>query len=165
MKKILILFLFISLIYSCKKETKTYQLRILVTNQTTHSIKVKLFPKSDYVSGGNYHSSDIILAELKNTEFDLQGDYEMGLYSTSDLTIRPYDLVTKVFDSINVISINGGKPEIKFTPQTVIGCTNNIFRDNSAWHLEIRNNIDNLLYSMEHGYIEFNDYIFEIRNN
>ena len=158
MKRFGTILLLLSLLVSCKDET-TYQMQILIKNETNRMLTIKLFPKSGYMSGGLYDFSEIGGGSRK-TEFQLDIDSEIELFESGDLSKKPNSLATEVFDSIYVIPSNENKTEIKFTPDTVIGYSENLYDDNSLWIYELRK--FNLQTSFQRNPVESHDYIFTI---
>lgn len=158
MKRFVTILLLLSLLVSCKDET-TYQMQILFKNETNSVLTINLFPKSKYMSVGLYDFSEIGGGSRK-TEFQLGIDSEIELYISGDLSKKPNSLATEVFDSIYVIPSNENKTEIKFTPDTVIGYSENLYDDNSSWIYELRK--FNLQASLKRNPVESHDYIFTI---
>ena len=105
-------------------------MRILIRNNTADILTVKLFPKSKYMSGRLYDFSDIG-GGYRDTEFQLGIDSEIELFISGDLNKQPYSLTAEIFDSIFVISSNENLSEIKFSPDRVIGYSENLY-DNSS---------------------------------
>lgn len=158
MKKFGTILLLLFFWVSCKDET-TYQMQILIKNETNNILTIKLFPKSKYMSGGLYDFSEIGGGSRK-TEFQLGIDSEIELYISGDLNKKPNSLATEVFDSIYVVPSGVNKTEIKFTPDTVIGYSENLYDDNSSWIYELRK--FNLQTSLKRKPVESHDYIFTI---
>ena len=158
MKRFGTILLLLSLLVSCKEET-TYQMQILIKNETNSILTIKLFPKSEYMSGGLYDFSEIG-GGYRKTEFQLDIDSEIELYISGDLSKKPNSITTEVFDSIFVITSGVNKTEIKFTPDTVIGYSENLYDDNSKWIYELRK--FNLQTSFKRNPVESHDYIFAI---
>lgn len=148
----------IILIGSCKKET-TYQLQILVKNNTASKLKVTLFPKSKYMYGDLYDFCDFG-GGYADTTFDIDSNSQKSIYISNNLDQKPYDLVTKITDSIYIKPYDKGTGIMKFSKDTVIGYSDNLFSDNSIWIYEKKNSYEKTNFSTHP--IESHDYIFEI---
>lgn len=158
MRQMIIYSLLISLFYSCKEKT-SYQLRILIKNETETSLKLTLFPKVEYLDGSLYDFSEIG-GGYRNTTFEITPGIEQELYITSDLKIAPNSLAAKVFRSIQISPSNGNELELKFSPDTVIGYTGNLYKETSDWIHEIRD--FDLQTNISRNPVESHDYIFVI---
>jgi len=158
MRQLIICSLLISLLYSCKEKT-SYQLRILIKNETVTSLKLSLFPKVEFLNGGLYDFSEIG-GGYRNTTFEITPGLEQELYITSDLKIQPNSLAAKVFNSIQISPSNGNNIELKFSPDTVIGYTGNMYKETSDWIYEIRD--FDLQTNISRNPVESHDYIFVI---
>ena len=157
MKRFALILLILSLLTSCEKTT--YQMRILIRNNTADILTVKLFPKSKYMSGRLYDFSDIG-GGYRDTEFQLGIESEIELFISGDLNKQPYSLTAEIFDSIFVISSNENLSEIKFSPDRVIGYSENLYDNSSLWIYELRNY--NLPTNFKKNPVEYHDYIFAI---
>ncbi len=157
MKRFALILLILSLLTSCEKTT--YQMRILIRNKTSDILTVKLFPKSEYMSGRLYVFSDIG-GGYRYTEFQLGIDSEIELYISGDLNKKPYSLTAEIFDSIFVIPSNENLSEVKFSPDIVIGYSENLYDNSSLWIYELRNY--NLRTNFKKNPVESHDYIFAI---
>jgi len=158
MRQLIICSLLISLLYSCKEKT-SYQLRILIKNETETSLKLSLFPKAEYLNGSLYYFSENGNG-FRHTDFEIAPDLEQDLYTTSDLKILPNELVEKVFNSIQISPANGNEIELKFSPETVVGYTENLYKVTSDWIYELRN--FDLQTQLSSHPVESHDYIFVI---
>ena len=150
--------LLISLFFSCEEKTN-YQLRILIKNETDTNLKVSLFPKAEYMNGSLYYFSENGKG-FRHTDFEIAPDLEEDLYTTSDLKILPNELVEKVFNSIQISPINGNEIALKFSPEAVVGYTENLYKATSGWIYELRN-FDLPTMGSRHP-VESHDYIFVI---
>lgn len=158
MRNILIGLIAIILIGSCKKDT-TYQLQILIKNNTGNKLKVTLYPRSKYMYGDLYDFCDFG-GGYADTTFDIDSNDQKSLYISSNLDQKPYDLTSEIFDSIYIKPYDNAIGIMKFSNVTVIGYSDNLFRDNSIWIYEKRNYDENTNFSTHP--IESHDYIFEI---
>lgn len=158
MKQLIIYSLLIGLFYSCREKT-SYQLRILIKNETDTNLKLSLLPKVEYLNGNLYDFSEIG-GGYRNTTFEIASGLEQELYITSDLKILPNSLVEKVFKSIQINTSNGNEIELKFSPDTVIGYTENLYKVTSDWIYEIRD--FDLQTQFSRNPVESHDYIFVI---
>ena len=137
MKRLVFISIMVNLLYSCKEET-SYRMQILIENTTDNKLTVKLFPKTQYIHGDLYDFSDIG-GGFSDTEFEIQQNNKESLYISSNLDQEPYMLISKIFDSINIKPYNKDKIEMKFSIDTVIGYSENLFDSNSTWTYEKRN--------------------------
>jgi hypothetical protein len=160
MKRFGLILLIMSLLASCKDET-TYQMQILIKNETSSLLTIKLFPRN-YISGDLYDFSGIG-GGYRETEFQLGIDSEMELYISGDLNKKPNDLTAEIFDSIRVIPSNENKTEIVFTPDTVIGYSENLYDNRSLWIYKLRN--FDLPTNFQRNPVESHDYIFTISDD
>ena len=161
MKRFGLILLILSLLASCKDET-TYQMQISIRNETSSLLTIKLFPQGDYIYGDLYDFSGIG-GGYRETEFQLEIDSEMELYISGDLNKKPNDLTAEIFDSIHVIPSNENKTEIVFTPDTVIGYSENLYDNSSLWIYELRN--FDLPTNFQRNPVESHDYIFTISDD
>jgi hypothetical protein len=158
MRNLLISLVAIILISSCKKDT-TYQLQIFIKNNTVNKLKVTLYPKSKYMYGDLYDFCDFG-GGYADTTLDIDLNDQKSLYISSNLDQKPYDLTSKIFDSIYVKLYDNGIGIIKFSNDTVIDYSDNLFRDNSNWIYKKNNYSEKTNFSTHP--IESHDYIFEI---
>jgi hypothetical protein len=161
MKQILLSIAIICILFSCKEKT-SYQLQVKLKNETDIDLAVSVFPKAMYLHGTTLYRLTDFGGSYVETTFDLKQDEEHGLYITSDLNKNPYDLITEIFDSIKVQSLNGDEIEMKFSPDKVIGYTENLYATTSRWNFEIRN--FNLQTMFKQNPVESHDYIFVLVN-
>ncbi len=158
MRKLLISLIVLILLGSCKKDT-TYQMQILIKNNTVSKLKVTLFPKSEYMHGDLYDDCDFG-GGYADTTLDIDIGFQKELYISGNLDQKPYDLSSRIFDSIYVKPYDKGTGIIKFLHDTVINYSDNLFRDNSIWIYKKDN------FSLKTDFsthpIESHDYIFEI---
>lgn len=127
----------IILISSCKEKT-SYQMQLLIENKTNNKITVRLFPKSEYLHNELYDFSDFG-GGYSETIFEIEPNQEENLYYSDNLEQTPFDLVSKVFDSIRITPFNEDKVVMLFSADTVIGYSENLFDSTSNWNYEIRN--------------------------
>ncbi len=139
MKKIiknqLILFLLFIFITSCKEKT-SYELGLLIKNNTGDNINVNIFAKGEDLPKGLYPISDFGGGYYKSF-FELYSKDSKYIYCSDNLKQKPFDLVFKIFDSIHIRSVKDDKLLIRFLPDTVIGYSENIFSVDSKWNYEI----------------------------
>lgn len=157
MRKLIILFLLLLLVTSCKKHAEN-QLRILIRNGTDSLMTVKLYPKIEDMKIGKYIYSDIHLI-YHDTTFVPYARLGTELYVTSDISIEPQILLSKIFDSIS-IRMSSGKHVMIFSPQRVINYSKNPFTDKSAWIYE-KNQFE-LVKMWRDYFVESDDYIFVV---
>jgi len=158
MRQLIIYSLLICFFYSCKEKT-TYEMRILIKNETDTSIKLSLFPKVEYQYGSLYDFSEIG-GGYRNTTFEIAPGIEQEFYITSDLKISPSGLAEKVFSSIQISPLNGDDKALEFSQDTVVGYNENLYKESSAWIYEVRN-FDSQTQFSNHP-VESHDYIFAI---
>ena len=136
-KTIALLMMTVFACISCKKKDSIETVQILIQNRTESSIRVTLYPKLEYLSGDLYLRFDIG-GGYNKTEFLLspndKGYYVWSevLVESGDLSVKPYALAAKWFDSI-CISTTNKDHLIKFTHESVTGYSENIFSENSTW--------------------------------
>lgn len=158
MRQLIIYLLLIGLSFSCKEKT-TYQLRILIKNETDTNLNLSLFPNEEYLDGNLYDFSDIG-GGYRPATLEITPGLEQELYITSDLKIKPNSLAEKVFKSIQINTSNGSDTELKFSPDTVIGYTENLYKATSGWIYKVRD--FNLQTQFDKNLVESHDYIFLI---
>lgn len=151
-----LLFIFLSI--SCRKET-TYQMEIILQNDSDSELDVTLFPKSDYICGHFYNYSDFF-DDCADTTFILEINDDKSLFLSSNLNQTPFDLVSKIFDSIYINPLNGNQAVMKFSSNKVVGYPENLFDSNSTWVYEKRNY--GLKTNLSTQPIESNNYTFII---
>jgi|WetSurMetagenome_2_1015567.scaffolds.fasta_scaffold20890_3 hypothetical protein len=156
--RVAITLLLLSLSISCKEKT-TYQMQILIKNETNSILTIKLYPKSAYMSGEHYDFS-AIGGGYQKTESQLEIDTELLLYISGDINQKPDAVASQVFDSIHVISADESKAELKFSPGTVIGYSDNLYDDDSEWNYELRK--FDLQTNFQKNPVESHDYTFVI---
>ena len=126
---------------SCKKNVSDSEdLEISIQNRTADIIGVTLFPKEEYTRGGFYRMSDFgggyLLPEFNlSPNNDAWYNWDEVIFVTRDLSIKPYMLASKIFDSIH-ISLKDNVT-LKFTHENVTGYSENIFSENSTWDFRI----------------------------
>lgn len=158
MKKLIGSIILLCFLNSCNEET-FYQLQIIIKNETTSELNVKVFPKSEYRLRDLYDFG--IGGGYRETEFQIGPTDEIQLFSTEDLKIEPNTLTAQVFDSITVNSTDGNI-KIKFSLSTVVGYPDNLYNDPSKWYYEIRHYDEPTQF--KRNLIESHDYIFTITN-
>ena len=126
----------LTFIFSSCKEKVSENLLLLIENRTDSPIYIRLYPKKTTASGGFYPMSDRKKGVLGILESDLSLHEDRVLYYSKDLTVKPYVLTSNIFDSIYVRKQNSDTI-IKFTHNSVIGYSENIFAENSIWDYKI----------------------------
>jgi hypothetical protein len=136
-KNILIILFFAGIVFTACVRTSEL-MTIHIQNDTDSPIHVRLFPKEKYLYDSNRYNSregsENIFAE---NEFLLGFEGNRRLFLSFDLTVEPYTLVKNVFDSIYISTESKDHVIIKFTHDTAIGYSENIFTENSIWNLRI----------------------------
>jgi len=123
-------------------ETEREELQILIQNRTDSPIHISLYPNDKYLTPLDGFVATDVGGGGRDTEFSLSPNegnrYVWGevVFTSSDLSIKPYILASKVFDSIHISTENIDKV-IKFTHETVTGYSENIFSENSTWDFKI----------------------------
>jgi hypothetical protein len=133
MKKIALLILMCFLLSAC--ESSYDQVTILLKNNNDKAMQVTLYPKKEFIQGSLYKFSSIG-SGYRETTFSIEPGMEQDLYTTDDLDIKPYVLVSLVFDSIHIGLTDLNNPEIKFSSDRVIGYSENLYSENSSWIYE-----------------------------
>jgi len=153
LKHIGILFFTAVCCISCKEEV--YEtLNIVIQNRTDSTVHVTLYPKRLHENGLYFYWEGN--KSLKNPKFNIRSWGEEHIFVTRDLTLKPYELALREFDSIYIRTAYN---LIIFTPENVTGYAENIFSEDSTWDFEIYE--DDLLKSSYKYYIE-NRYTFRI---
>ena len=135
---------------SCKETGEG--LCISIQNRTEDDIHITLFPK-ELVTEGTYLHGDVGSGAALN-KFVLyphrwRGDWNEVLFTTKNLKIEPYQLASRVFDSIYIRRVNEVDVILKFTPEKATGYSENLFSEQSAWKLEIREEADRHFFHQE----------------
>lgn len=148
------------LLFACKEKT-SYQMQLLIENNTNNKITVELFPKPEYLHNTLYDFSDFG-GGYSETIFEVEQNknkYE-NIYYSSNIDQEPFELAVKIFDSIHITPFNENKTVMKFSIDTVTGYSENLFDSSSNWKYEIRN------YDMPDNFnrnpVESYDYTFVI---
>jgi len=110
--------------------------QIMIRNGMDVSIDVSLYPKKKYLNedGIQYIVQDV--GAYAPTKFSLSSSQNAILFTYSNSDIKPYMMVTNVFDSI-IISFKDKNESLRFTHNDVTGYSENLFSDNSNWNSEI----------------------------
>ncbi len=132
--------------YSCKKEI-SYRMQIMIENTTDNKLTVILYPKAEYMRGDLYNYSELGNGDYDDTSFDIEPTSDHCLFISVNLNQEPYNLVSGIFDSIHIIPFNEDKIEMSFSPDTVIGYSENLFDSNSVWEYEKRNYAEKTSFS------------------
>ena len=141
MKKFLTLIAWMCLFTSCTKKMDE-SLVIRIENKTDAVLYFVLEPHEQSASTPNtlYRVSDIGGQYLER-EFELSSfnDFNKSrmLFNTTDLTIEPHVLVSKIFNGIRIYSADQKTQLINFTRDTVVGYSENIFTISSTWNYEV----------------------------
>lgn|SRR3989339_1680122 len=136
MVRILPLLIVVILITSCKEKT-SYRMQLLIENKTDNKIAVKLFPKSEYLHNDLYDFSDFG-SGYNGTEHNIESNRNESLYYSENTDQKPFSLAAKIFDSIHITPFNKDKKVMKFSIDTVIGYSENLFDSISSWNYEIK---------------------------
>lgn len=136
MKKTAFLILMCFLLTSC--ESSYDQVQILLKNNYNKEMYVTLYPKKEFTQG-NLYSFSSIGSGYRETTFSIEPGIEQDLYTTDDLGVKPYVLVSMAFDSIHIALMDLSNPEIKFSADKVIGYSENLYSENSSWINEKQN--------------------------
>ena len=137
MRYFLILFFLLIVLDSCKEET-SYEMQLLIENKTENTISVRLYPKNKFLHNELYNSSDFG-GGYSNTEFEIDANQDHSLFYSQNIDQEPYNLASQIFDSIHIKSFNSDKISIKYSVDTVIGYSENLFDSSSTWNYEIIN--------------------------
>ena len=104
LKKAILLIAMLIAISSCKEKT-SYQMQLLIDNKTNNKITVRLFPKSEYLHNDLYDFSDFG-GGYNVTIFEIEPNQDGNLYYSDNLDQTPFDLASKIFDSIHLTPFN-----------------------------------------------------------
>ncbi|MCL2417135.1 MAG: hypothetical protein FWD02_04285 [Bacteroidales bacterium] len=154
---------------SCVRETE--QLDILIQNRTENPIHVIVFPKEELLradlytkcfgcGGANYTNF-----RLYPYNSHLSSTWDETIFFTPDLSIKPHTLALQAFDSIHIelTTIDSADIVLKFTPESVVGYSKNIFSENSAWDFRIWRS--DMQMQMSRTEIKHHQHIFVISND
>ncbi len=140
--KIILVALFlagVSFLTSCShKERESVQ--IFIHNKTDSLVHIRLYPKAEYLSEDLYRRSDGLSGYDGRCEFTLSANsgwdniWWHSVFGSYDLSLMPYHVAAKAFDSIYITM---GNTLLKFIHDTVIGYSENIFADSSTWDYRI----------------------------
>lgn len=158
MIKIGFFLLFTCLLISCKSKTE-YQQQVLIKNETTSTFTIKLFPKSEYLLASSYSFSSAGNG-YRDTEFELQSQFEQELYVLEKLNEEPTNIIEQVFDSIHVIFPDSSFKKIRFSSHKVDGYSENLYENDSLWDHQVRN-LD-FATNFRSNPVESHNYIFII---
>lgn len=140
-------------------ESSYNQVQILLKNSTDNTLFVKLFPKEEFELG-NLYSFSSIGSGYRETTFSMEPGMEQDLFISDDLDVKPYDLVSQVFDSIHMALLDLNNPEFKFSVNKVIGYPENMYLDNSSWNYEKQDYSEPTMFHIT--IIHSNNYTFKI---
>lgn len=140
MKYFLLAGILIGILHSCKEET-SYRLQILIENKTDSKLMVKLFPKTIYKHGDLYIYSELGNGDYADMDFEVEPEDNRSLFISTNLDIEPHFLTSMIFDSISIKLFDENKTEMKFSNDTVIGYSENLYDNKSVWIYK-KNNYD-----------------------
>ena len=143
----LIIILVVLLFASCRKDCreKSYWLNIGLANNTEFEINISLFPKQEYLINEGMYRTNAVGGGGGHTEFTIESDsvyiwsFKYVIYTTNDTSIRPSDLLTSVFDSINIIVTDSVFTKVNLSPDTAINYFENPFENDSIWKHKLIN--------------------------
>ena len=134
-KTICIFFLIACCCISCRKTTVREEVQIFILNSTDDTIHVTLYPqKTASTTPYSYPVCDDGGCGYQQTKFYLPSNNRKYLFISKDLSVEPYTLAVKAFDSICMSSTD---KLIEFSHENVIGYSENIFSENSTWDFSI----------------------------
>jgi hypothetical protein len=128
---------------SCKKEPKGEYLSIEIESRLDNDLRVTVFPKETKPGnpglypagvGGGFSATEFFM-HLGYTQDNVTFPSET-IYKTDDLNLAPFKLALNIFDSIHIALKNEDRVIIKFTHEGVIGYSENIFSEKSAWYTD-----------------------------
>ena len=138
MMKYAVVILVVIVCISCKEATRE-TLQILIQNRTDSLVHITLYPKGlnedgfyiPYEGSRGFRKPDYNLLPHNDNEYSWLSEM---IFATPDLTIKPYTLALREFDSIYIrTALN----LIIFTHKDVTGYSENIFSENSTWDFEV----------------------------
>ena len=119
---------------SCFKEIVNERVDILIHNRTDSLIHVTLYPKRTASTTPDLYLMCDDGCGYQQTKFYLPSNNQKILFRSNDLSVEPYTLAAKAFDSIYISSTN---ILIKFLHEDVTTYSENIFSENSTWNFSI----------------------------
>jgi hypothetical protein len=146
------------LLHGCKEET-SYQMQLVIENQTEENIRIQLFPKAEYMHNGMYSYNDFG-SSYRNTILELEMNREIEIFISSDLNIKPWLKAAEVFDSICISDLAEEKYKLVFSATKHLGYPENLYSEDSSWEMKLRN--FTLADNFRKNHVESNDYIFQI---
>jgi hypothetical protein len=143
-KLILTIFATLLILTSCKVDCpdKSYELWISIHNRTGNDIEVNLYPKQEYLWNNYSYKPCPNCGNHKDKNFVMEYDSleswsdKNRLYLSLDTSIKPSELLSKVFDSIIIEVNNENATELKFFHEHSINYLENPFTNDSIWDYE-----------------------------
>ena len=146
-RNLIALLLFTCLLFSCEKKIncpgKQYYMYLAFGNNTEYEINVKLFPKIEYqLYEGEYYDPGIG-GGISRTEFTMDVEeylniysFDYNIYRTYDTAYKPVDLFSDIFDSVYFVIDDSLQSTLKIFPNKSININVNPFIDDSAWTIK-----------------------------
>ena len=131
-------------------------MQLLIKNDTNSELTIHLYPKQDQMYGTMYKDEKW---HYRDTLILLPSASDITIYTTNE-QIKPNELAAQVFDSIRIVSSNQNATTIKFSPDTVLGYSENLFESNSFWTYETSR--ENLQVMFRSNPTQYHDYTFRI---
>lgn len=164
MKTYFILFLIVIILQSCDKSIT--EIRIILKNESKHSLDIELYPKKEYLNGENYRFSKIGSGSQPCTftleTYTTKEPVIKVLFTSNDLNLSATDLAQQVFDSIRVVLKSEPSTILLFTHEQARAYSKNLFTDASSWSYEL-----NSIYEpvgIKRTTFHANDYTFSFRD-
>lgn len=137
MKKLFILIIITGLFYSCNdkieipppKET-TYAQQVVLKNETSNSLEVRVYPTGKYRYGTMYRFADQG-SGYRDMVFQIAPGAYQDLFTTSDTAVKPNAVLQEVFDSI---VITAGSHVIRFSVDNATGYQTNPYSSGDLWN-------------------------------
>jgi len=155
MKKLAVILVLFAVFTSCEEEV-THVMQLLIKNDTKSEMTIHLYPKQEEIYGTMYKDD---LWHYRDTVIQLSSGSDITIYTTNE-QIKPNELAAQVFDSIDIVSSNQNVTTLKFSPDTVIGYSENLFESNSYWTYETSR--ENLQVMFRSNPTQYHDYTFRI---
>jgi len=135
MKNLWTLIMILVITISCREKT-SYQLALLLENETESAIEVVVYPKSEYLTLEDCYDFSDFGGGCGQTTFGIGPASDYYLYYSKNLDWNPSVLAAEIFDSIHITLPDDDKM-IKFSMDTVIGYTENLFDTMTTWKYEV----------------------------
>ena len=164
MKKSFIILVALIVFCGCEQPETKYYMDLVLQNNTENSVAVELFPNGKYkvkFSDDMYYADDVLNTCL--TKFIIVVNSNNKIFESRDISQQPCDLLSSVFDSILISIDNENQHFIKFSKDTVIGYSENIFTEETIWKHNVE--YDRLQLQLTAIPVEIHQFTFDISDD